>query len=62
MKATLETSEVIAKHAEMIASNKAKVVDGYVQLYLKKKPWWLPSKLYRWILSKVLVLAYFRES
>ena len=62
MKAFLETNEVLEKHAEMIAGNQARTIDGYVRLYLKKKPWWLPSKLYRFLLSKVLVLAYFKKS
>lgn len=62
MKELLETSEVIEKHAEMISCNQARIIDGYVRLYVKKKPLWLPTQLYLYFLSKVLVLAYFRRT
>jgi hypothetical protein len=61
MKAPMETSEILEKHAEMVAGNQARTIDGYVRLYLKKKPWYLSTKLYRYFLSKVLVLAYFKK-
>lgn len=62
MKVLVETDDILQKHAEMIAGNQAKTIDGYVRLYVKKKPWYLPNKVYLYILSKVLVLAFFKHS
>jgi len=61
MKASLETNEVLAKHAEMMAVNRARLIDGYCQLYIRKCPYWLPRCVYRFVLAKVLVLAFFKE-
>jgi len=62
MEALMETSEVLSKHAELVATNRAKIIDGYCQLYIKKCPKWLPPALYKFILGKVVVLAFFRET
>lgn len=57
----LDPEEVIQKHAYMIADQNAKTIDGYVQLYIRKRPKWLPEIVYKYILKQVLVLAFFKK-
>ncbi len=62
MKVIMESNRILEEHAEMIAFARAKLIDGYVQLYLRKRPVWLPKSLYKLFLSKILVLAFFKET
>lgn len=57
----IDPDEILQKHAYMIAKERAEVIDGYAQLYIKERPQWLPESVYKWVLSKVLVLAYFKK-
>ena len=52
----------LMQHAEMVAGERAKIIDGYVQAYIKKCPKWMPKKLYRFIIRKVLVIAFFKDA
>lgn len=62
MKALMETDDILGKHADAIAFARAKLIDGYCQIYIKKKPWFVPKFLYRWIIKKTVVLAFFKEN
>lgn len=53
--------ELMREHAEMIGHNRAKLIDGFVQLYIRKRPKWFPKKLYRFMLKKILVINFFKE-
>jgi hypothetical protein len=61
MKILTDTDSVLVKHAEMIAFTRAKLIDGYCQLHIKKCPRWMPKTLYMAILRKVLVLNFFKN-
>lgn len=52
----------LMQHAEMVAQERAKIIDGYVQAYVKKCPKWMPKFVYRFIIRKVLVLAFFKDA
>jgi len=54
-------SDFIDAYAYMIAAQEADLLNKYVLLHIKKKPWFLPKKLYDWILSKILVLSTFQK-
>jgi hypothetical protein len=55
-------SDFVDAYAYMIAGLEAKLRGEYLLLYVKKRPTWFPDFLYRWILSKVLVLTVFKRS
>ena len=61
MKANLDTDEVLAKHAYMIADKQAQTINEYCKLYIRERPKWLPEFIYKWVLKQVLVLAYFKK-
>lgn len=49
------------EHAYLVAQEQAKIMDGYIQVYIKKRPAWLPHFLYKFILTKVLAVNLFKE-
>ena len=55
-------SHMVDSFAYAIAAKEAKRLDDYVLAYVTKKPWWMPDALYRFIISKVLVLVHFKEN
>lgn len=44
----------------LIAEREARLMNEYVLLHIRQKPWWIPNVFYRWILSKLLVLNRFK--
>lgn len=61
MKVVIDSRNIIEKYAEAIAFNRARLIDGYCQLHIRKRPWYLPAFLYRRIMKKLIVLNFFRE-
>lgn len=55
-------SDLIDSLAYMWASKIFKYKEDYTLLYIKPKPKYLPSFLYKWLLKKLLVLAEFRNN
>ncbi len=45
----------------MFAVHEAEVRNCYLLLYVKKKPWWMPEFVYRFILKRVLILNEFKK-
>lgn len=54
-------SDMVDAFAYAIAAQEARIHDGYVLLYVRAKPRWLPELVYRWLLGKLLVLANFKR-
>lgn len=54
-------SDMVDAMAYMWAAQEFKWREEYTLLYLQKRPWWLPKHLYKWIVSKIVVLAYFKK-
>ena len=55
------------KHSDMvdamsykISAQIFKLKEEYVLLHIKKKPRYLPEFIYKWILSKILILTTFK--
>ena len=46
----------------MYAIKYAQIIDDYYLLCVKKKPWWLPNKLYKFLLKNILVLINFKAT
>lgn len=61
MKVNIEQDEIITKHAYAIADKQAQTINDYCKLYIRVCPVWMPERLYRFILGKVLVLARFQK-
>ncbi len=53
-------SDMIDSIAYMIAAEEAKITDEFILLHVKKRPWWMPERLYRFIIRQVLVMAKFK--
>ena len=49
-------SDMVHSYAYMIASQYAKLKDDYFFIYIKKKPKWMPSFLYRAVIKRLVVL------
>jgi len=54
-------SDFVDAYAYMIAGKEMEMRESYILLHIKAKPWWLPERLYKWILSKVLNLNEFKK-
>ena len=39
-----------------------KMKNEYVLMYIKKRPWYIPEFLYKWVIGKVLVRASFKNN
>ena len=53
-------SDMVDSFAYMIASHYAKLKDDYFFLYVKKKSKYMPVWLYKWFISKFIVIANFK--
>lgn len=53
---------LISEIAEMQATNNAKVIDGYIFGLIKKRPAWMPEKIYRFLLKELFHLVHFHKS
>lgn len=54
-------SDVVDAFAYSMASQMAKIRNDYFLIYIRKKPKYLPEFIYRWFLSKFVVLAEFKK-
>ena len=54
-------SDMVDAFAYAIAAQEARIQDEYVLLYVRAKPQWVPGFVYRWLLSKLLVLTFFKK-
>lgn len=60
--------ETDSRHSDMIdaycyafAAQEFKAREEYILMYIKKKPYYIPEFVYKWILGKLFVLAEFRR-
>jgi len=54
-------SDLVDSMAYAFAAQMYKYRDDYVLLHIKKCPKWLPEFVYKWVLSKVLVMNNFKK-
>jgi hypothetical protein len=38
-----------------------KTTEGFIELHIRPKPRWMPTRIHRWILGKIIYLAEFRS-
>jgi hypothetical protein len=56
------TEESINKYSYMVAKKEVEAIDEYFILHVKERPWWMPNKVYEWILGRLLVLNRFQKT
>ena len=44
---------------DKIRENETSAVENYLKLRIRKKPWYIPNFLYKFILSKLVYIQYF---
>ena len=54
-------SDLVDSMAYAVATQMYKYRDDYVLLHIQNCPKWLPEFVYKWILSKVLVMDKFKK-
>ena len=54
-------SDVVDSVAYAVATQMYKYRDDYVLLHIQNCPKWLPEFVYKWVLSKVLVIDNFKK-
>ena len=54
-------SDLVDSMAYAVATQMYKYRDDYVLLHIQNCPKWLPEFVYKWILSKVLVMDNFKK-
>ena len=53
--------EYLQKHAELFSRQQIESIDAFVSLHIKKKPSWLPQKIYNRLLDEIIVIDEFRK-
>lgn len=54
-------ADAVDAFAFTMACQELKLREQYMLLYIKQKSWWCPSWLYKWFISRFVVLAEFKK-
>ena len=57
----MNSKETLEKYAYAVADKQAELIDQYCRMYIKKKPKYIPEFVYRFVLGKFIVIAYFNK-
>lgn len=49
-------SEILREWVEQVVVNDAVMRETQLRLVVRDRPWWLPDRVWRWALRKLLVL------
>jgi hypothetical protein len=52
---------IVDSFAYMVAGMEVVLLNEYCVAHVRRKPWWMPEFVYRWLVSQLLVLSRFRK-
>ena len=53
--------DLMAEHCYMRSKQQVELETAWVGLHIRKKPKWMPEKIYHWLLSKLVFLDIFHK-
>lgn len=53
-------ADMLVRVTDMYSTEQMRLLNDYVLLHIKARPWYIPEPLYRWLLGKLVVLSRFK--
>lgn len=54
-----ELRKMLEARSEMVANEYMLSLDGYCLMHIRTRPWWMPKKVWHFILSRFIILTMF---